>query len=54
MCRPINDTKHTSAGIIALLGRKSRVICVGWLRDGLDELEPREAPETEPAPVSAK
>ena len=27
---------------------------IGWLREGLDELEPREAPETEPAPVSAK
>ena len=27
---------------------------MGWLREGLDELEPREAPEAEPAPVSAK
>ena len=27
---------------------------MGWLREGLDELEPREAPEAERAPVSAK
>src|SRR5437867_1270245 len=46
VCRPINDTKHTSAGIIALLGRKSRVICVGWLRDGRLIGKPRWRPRS--------
>ena len=27
---------------------------IDWLREGLEELEPRQAPDAEPAPASAK